>query len=397
MRLLRQIFIIIFFFITGMKAGQKSVDWAIVGAGPAGIAVVGVLLDNGVPAQRIAWLDAEFNVGRLGKYYQNVPGNAKTKLYMDFILSCAAFEGCWCPCFDALAEYDQEEECPLELIIKPLKVVTKHLCKQVHAVQDKMISLYFDHDVWKVGTLGHDKITAKHVVLATGSRPKELPYGAEKIIPLDLALDPPTLHSLVTKEDVVGVVGSAHSAALVLKFTYESIVKKIYHFYKQPFKFPIDMGGWNLHGGTGLKGVAARWVKNVLLAGKAPTIEQVKSTQKNLQTFIPECSRMIYAIGYERDTLPAINDEQPITEYDAANGFIAPRLFGVGLAFPEMYTNPGGQTYPSVGLDAFMDYAQRMVPEWIAMYPDKREYVQRIRSQYKKLLQFKELFEISVL
>ena len=63
---------------------KADAEWAIIGSGPAGIIVLGVLLDLGTDPKSIVWIDPEFNVGRLGKYYASVPGNAKTKTYIEF-------------------------------------------------------------------------------------------------------------------------------------------------------------------------------------------------------------------------------------------------------------------------------------------------------------------------
>src|SRR5437868_14863358 len=73
-----------------IKSIRRNADaeWAIIGAGPAGIIVLGLLLDLGTDPKSIVWVDPEFNVGRMGKYYSTVPGNAKTKTYIEFLQAC---------------------------------------------------------------------------------------------------------------------------------------------------------------------------------------------------------------------------------------------------------------------------------------------------------------------
>jgi cation diffusion facilitator CzcD-associated flavoprotein CzcO len=46
---------------------RNRFKWAIVGAGPAGIATVGLLLDNKVDARDILWIDPDFKVGDFGQ------------------------------------------------------------------------------------------------------------------------------------------------------------------------------------------------------------------------------------------------------------------------------------------------------------------------------------------
>ena len=48
----------------GRKMTQYS--WTVIGAGPAGIAAVGRLLDHGIVGEQIAWIDPEFGAGDFG-------------------------------------------------------------------------------------------------------------------------------------------------------------------------------------------------------------------------------------------------------------------------------------------------------------------------------------------
>ena len=50
---------------------MKNFDWAVIGAGPAGIAAIGKLLDAGIEPQRIAWIDPTFAVGDFGTQHQS--------------------------------------------------------------------------------------------------------------------------------------------------------------------------------------------------------------------------------------------------------------------------------------------------------------------------------------
>ena len=40
--------------------------WTVIGAGPAGIAAVGRLLDHGIAPEEIAWIEPEFTAGDIG-------------------------------------------------------------------------------------------------------------------------------------------------------------------------------------------------------------------------------------------------------------------------------------------------------------------------------------------
>lgn len=47
---------------------NNKFQWAVIGAGPAGIAAVGKLLDHGVLPEDILWFDPHFKVGDLGLF-----------------------------------------------------------------------------------------------------------------------------------------------------------------------------------------------------------------------------------------------------------------------------------------------------------------------------------------
>jgi cation diffusion facilitator CzcD-associated flavoprotein CzcO len=66
---------------------MKSYRFAVIGAGPAGIATVGQLLDAGIPSDEIAWIDSHFAVGDFGMLWRNVPSNTRVSLFMRFLLA----------------------------------------------------------------------------------------------------------------------------------------------------------------------------------------------------------------------------------------------------------------------------------------------------------------------
>lgn len=365
-------------------------DWIIVGDGPAAISTIGVLLEIGTLPLKIKWIGPEFNVGRLS-CYKDVSANTKNKMFVKFLESCKVFKQIASEEIEAFKTLDPEKEYPLENIIKPLQAITKGLMNKVNIVKGKMESLDYDGNVWHVGVNNEDHV-ATHVVLATGSYPKrlELEGFKDKEIPLDKALDKCYMKNVLSPDDTVAVVGSAHSAILLLKYISELKVKKIYNFYNKPILYPVDMGGWTLYDQSGIVGIAAEWAKNILEKGLAPTIERVLSTEENLNKILPECTKIIYSIGFARNELPFIK-ENPTLDYDHSTGIIGPRLFGIGIAFPEVVIDPAGNAEYSVGLPSFMRYAQKVVPCWAQKNSEDCE------KQKEMLKLFEEIFYIQVL
>lgn len=353
---------------------KADMQWAVVGAGPAGIMSVGLLMDLGINAQDIVWIDPEFNVGRIGKYYQHVPANASTRIFFDFLNACKTFRMCASEAIDTLLFSDLESFQPLEIVVKPLQVITDHLCGRVLKKQKHLTSLSFKNDVWEIGTDG-ENITSAHVILAIGSRPKSLHYEeCLQELPLDLAIDRSTLATLVTPTDTVAVIGSAHSAILILKFLSELSVARILNFYIHQPEFH--------HPEYSLGGLTATWAKEVLLAAPPGNLLRVFNTKEARKAWLPLCTKIIYAAGYERNDIPPINGTTQII-YDDSSGVIAPRLFGIGIAFPEKYIDDSGMSVAKIGLSNFMEYALRVMPQWI----NTKEPLSRFAS-------FEELFYI---
>lgn len=372
MKLNRIVLLIIASSFPILADSRPQADWLIIGAGPAGIATIGVLLDIGVDPQSITWLDPEFNVGRLGSFYNNVPANSKAKEFIYFVNACKVFQECVQPAVEAMHHLDPEQRYTLGAIVEPLKSITDYLRTKIVSVQESLVALYYDDNAWRITTDHDTNLVARHVVLATGAHPRTLDYETHKIVPLDIALDKETLHKIVQPEDVVGVVGGAHSAILLLKFLSEMPVKFIYNLYRSPIVYAPTKGisteeescGKGIN--VGIKGEAAEWAKNVLEKNPPANLTRLLSTPENLKSTLALCSKVIYALGYERNPLPLINGTTPITQYNEKTGYIAPGLFGIGVAFPDYRPDTQGIDKVCIGLDCFMEYAHSAIPLWVA-------------------------------
>ncbi len=366
---------IYFFFIcifiishTSLHAHENTVpekQWTVVGAGPAGIIVISMLLELGINAHDIAWIDPDFSVGRLGKYYKTVPGNSETRDFIEFLNGCSIFHYCDEASVAAINSYGCEDEYPLSIIIEPLQTITNYICTHVTAHRSTMTALEFIENEWHVGT-AENSFTSHNVILATGACPKALSYEGPQPISLDSALDKATLATLVCPDDTIAVVGGSHSAILLLKYLSELPVKQVINFYKKPLCYSYEKDGIYYNATDGLKGTAARWAKNVLEKNPPANVKRVLNTPEGQALWLPHCTKIIYAIGYERSALPSISTlPHCYDSYDAHTGIIGPRLFGIGIAFPEQYTDLAGSQQLGIGLIDFMQYAQYIVPSWL--------------------------------
>lgn len=344
------------------KTNAADYEWAVVGAGPAGIVVIGLLMDLGIDPQSIAWIDPEFSVGRLSAY-NDVPANSTVKSFLEFLQACKTFSSCTLS-LDKIYSYGLDKEPPLGELVIPLQEITHYLQSKVIPVRSYLKALNFSDDLWHIA-VECKSFSAQRVVLATGSHPRSLNYDCGNEIPLDIALDKKQLAQYVETSDAIAVVGSAHSAVLTMKFLSELPVARIINFYNRPIYYVEQTSAGALHPEGGLKGTAAEWAKNVLEKNPPANLLRLLNTEALRAAWLPICNKIIYAAGFERNDLPPINGScNPVT-YDNHTGIIAPHLFGIGIAFPEVTVDPAGNSEHRVGLNSFMAYAQRITPEWL--------------------------------
>lgn len=370
--------------------------WVVCGFGVGGIAAFVTLVECQVPLEDIALVDPEFNVGRIGKYYGNVPANSKVKDFITFINTCKTLRDCPCSALEKLKLLDPETEPQLKVLVEPLLEISDFFRKKVKSLTDKIESLHFENNVWHVGT-SKSQFTADNVILATGCHPRVLDYECSSVIPLDIALNPNQLIGLVKPNDTVVVVGSAHSAILLLRYLSQMNVKKIINLYNKPIRYVTDMGSWTLYDNSGLRGVTARWAKEVLEKNPPFNLIRLFNDEENRKKSLKEATKIIYAIGFEKNELPNLK-ENPKYNYDETSGIIAPRLFGIGIAFPDKTVDPLGNVEHNISLNSFIFYAQRIVPHWLnCKNPIRAQLYDEIYKKIGYLNKFEDLLQITML
>lgn len=341
---------------------MTTYQWTIIGAGPAGIAAVGRLLDAGVAASTIAWIDPSFEAGDLGQRWRAVWSNTQVCLFRSFLNGSPSFQMSDAPHF-ALDDLGPEDTCPLGLIADPLVWISQHLRSRVVSVQTTATALRLENGTWTIET-GWMKLTSEKVILAVGATPKQLSFPALKEIPLEVALDPEKLARQPLQGSTVAVFGSSHSTMIALPNLLAGPAKRVINFYRAPLSYAVYLKDWILFDDTGLKGRAAQWARENIDGVHPERLTRCWVSSPDFEDRIAECDHVVYTVGFERRALPAVEPWGQL-ECNPTNGILAPGLFGLGIAFPEYRADPLGCGQYRVGLQKFMEYLTTVLPLWM--------------------------------
>lgn len=336
--------------------------WTVIGAGPAGIAAVGRLLDRGTAAETIAWIDPTFAAGDVGQKWRSVSSNTQVGHFLDYLNGSSAFRFAEAPPMP-LQEIDSRETCALALVAEPLVWITRHLRERVTTYETTATALTLQREQWTIDT-EHQQITSKNVILAVGAVPKKLSYPHLREVPVEVALDPEKLRDQALDGAAVAVFGSSHSSMIALPHLLAQPVQKVINFYRSPLKYAIYLDDWILFDDTGLKGRAAIWARENIDGVLPDRLERCLVSSPEFEEKIAECDHVVYTIGFERRQLPETRQWGPL-DYNPRNGILAPGLFGLGIAFPEYAEDPYRYGQYRVGLKKFMEYLDSVLPLWM--------------------------------
>ncbi|KAK8250763.1 pyridine nucleotide-disulfide oxidoreductase-domain-containing protein [Phyllosticta capitalensis] len=389
----------------------------VVGGGPAGITVVGNLLEQ--RQQKLLWVDPAFRAGRVNAAYREVPRQVLVleEFYILFAQAVEPFQKIIDStpepnAVSVLRNLPQDKGCELSKAADMCLMLSKGLAghPEVNQQLGKVTAATFDKtsNQWTVSLENAPSpVVASNVVLCTGSSPISSPLPImEKMqdlkinaIHLDLALAPSKLQKAFNPSSpaTVAVIGASHSAILVLRNLYNLASTshpnlQIKWFTRNKLRYAEKKDGWILRDNTGLKGEAAEWARQNLeekgIFEKSPVSRHIKKiwTEKGkedatYQVELPGCTHMVQAIGYKQDPIPDLTitegpgaPAEPLTVvYEPLSGRFSaddymefvPGLFGAGIAYPERVTDPYGNVEYAVGFWKFMRFLKRAVPEWV--------------------------------
>lgn len=338
-------------------------NWAIIGAGPAGIAAVGKLIDQGIKPSDILWLDPHFKVGDLGQFWRHVSSNTTVARFKDFLYAAKSFDYAQAEMDYELKDLEADDTCTLYHVVEPLQWVSNHLKQKVTAKTMMINRLQLTNRTWSLFT-NSETYHAKNVILATGAVPISLSYPQTNEIPFEIAIDRERLSNHINRKSSYAVFGSSHSAIIVLRHLVELGVKKVINFYRSPCRYAIDMGNSILFDNTGLKGKTAEWARQYIDGELPANLVRYHANDKNIARFLPECDEVIYAVGFKNRNNITISHYEN-ARYNPQLGIIGPGLFGLGIAYPEIKADPYNNVESQVGLWKFMVYLEKILPVWL--------------------------------
>ncbi|KAK9792936.1 putative FAD/NAD(P)-binding domain-containing protein [Seiridium cardinale] len=381
----------------------------VVGGGAAGIAALGNLLER-IESGTIAWIDPEFQGGRIPCAYEEVPSNTKAGLFIKYATAYEPFRDIIRDtpvpnAFTVLESLPQDKPCSLRYAGQLLQMLSDGLARnsRVECYQGCITQAAWCDKIsaWALcyqasSNAESQVLNAEMVIYCTGSSPTTapLPLGLErspKPLDLDLALKPSALCKSIPShtKTTVGVIGASHSAILVimnlvrLARASHSLLQVCWFTRSTGVKYARYEDGRIFYDNTGLKGEAAEFARTHLDGDRlqnGPIRDVVRRVDCSggvakerdvLLGELPRCDYVVQAIGYTPNALPAMN--MPFRFDNSTGGFVDGKsgrpmkgLHGAGIAFPERVVDPSGDVEYAVGFFKFMSFLKRVVPQWVS-------------------------------
>ncbi len=366
-----------------MMKDEQS-EYIVIGAGPAAICALAKLLEEGVNAKTITWIDPEFKVGDFGSKLSvgsSVPGNTNVESYQRVNRAIFHIISSVPPAFE-IDNLAPEFVCSLKVAAEPMQYITDELRKLIHTIEGHVAHIETLPDELKVEVNAQNNtlqtLTAKRVIIATGSKPKsiKLPerHHAVTLIDPNIVFIQSELVEFLRQHPTittVAVIGSSHSAALAAMHLLQAGVT-VHQYMNKEYKYAklcITPEGvhYTMYDNTGLKGEVAKFTKKMLADIEAGnSIYQHKITfhrGKNtaavnllLEKNLDSCSHAVATIGYESLNSMHINNK-PLMHlkhnHQTTEFYDMPGLYGIGIAFPQELNALSGEIEFAVGYGKF--------------------------------------------
>mmetsp|Transcript_8792 Transcript_8792/g.7859 ORF Transcript_8792/g.7859 Transcript_8792/m.7859 type:complete len:412 (-) Transcript_8792:14-1249(-) len=399
--------------------------WTVIGGGPCGIASVGRLVDLGY---HVNWIDSSFTTGRLGKYYRNIPANTPINDLIYALKLCKSFQFekhqdirkskgiktisdglidksiVHLPIdsnesIDNLGSYCMD----LKYFCEALDDITNVLLENILVQSYRGIVTRIDQsNDWNIKITSNNNeeinLSTDAVILTCGSIPinsianniSDIVNKKVEIHSLDNVVDSNKVSSYINNNnkslnEVWCVVGSSHSAMLILKNLIDNNINNIVNIYKSPFRYQHYKEDEVVYPGIGLKGPVGEWTKNKFI--HLNNINRIKYDENvSWDEYIEKYNidHLIFAIGFQTNTLsnqsnyiinldepffPIISINNQIVEYNKLNQYDIltgeinnyGSLFGGGIAYPQYHMYSNNTSEPWIGFKRSIEQIDLMI------------------------------------
>jgi hypothetical protein len=321
----------------------------IVGFGVAGQFLLSHIIQV-VPESSIAIIDPDFIGGELQRHYHSINSNTTVQQGIDALSTLPPI---WSQACRSLEKYNTTSTVSLGLLASELHAIGRSLTSKCRCIYSTLKKAQWDTERahWILSLATGVSFTTDVLCLCTGIVPRQEDYGIPTI-PLYKALDSHALQRILRKDDKVVVLGSSHSATLVLKHLNAIPDIDTICLYKSPFKYARDGHP------SGIKEESAK-IADSIQAGEYTRLTMIPCTNLHLASkAFRSASWIIQATGFH-SSLPEFLDASgtPIQQkWDSVTG--KSLTMESVHAFGACVTNEQGD----VGLGAFTDQLQTRLP-----------------------------------
>jgi hypothetical protein len=242
-----------------------------------------------------------------------------------------------------------------------IRLTGNKLASKCTCIYDKVSQASWNPDtkLWTITFVsGKSPQTTSVICFCIGMSPRQEDYGIPSI-PLSVALDPNALARTISPGQHITVVGSAHSATLILKHLNAIPNISVSCLYNDAqFKFSRD-GVYD-----GIKKESAD-IADAILKGEYADLTMIKSIDiKNVSKVIRKCDWLIQATGF-RPIFPELKmtDGTVLSAiWDPSTGLsdVLPQAQAFGACAPGV-TEVANKRYPDISIGSFVD---QLVIRW---------------------------------
>jgi hypothetical protein len=329
----------------------------LIGFGVAGQLLLSHILDR-IPAHKITIVDPDFIGGDLARDYSAIDTNTTISQKVAAFLSIQ--NGKWTDTAAALKARGDPNNCvSIASLAADIRLTGHRLATSCNQIYDEVDDAKWD-DVKKMWTLTFNSKRPSHttsiICVCTGMVPRQDDYGIPTI-PLRAALDPTALARIVQPGQQVAIIGSAHSATLIMKHLNIIPGISVTCLYRgEPFKYARD----GHYGGIKQESAA---IADAILRDEYKHLSLVPITDIcGLSSTLRKANWIIQATGFNSRMLRFTTDKEVHPTWDPATGLAPelPQVQAFGACVPNVSVMEG-KKYPDISVGSFID---QLVIRW---------------------------------